>query len=77
MTRVATVQKGQPSPDGPDDLASLLGAASRGEESAWRELVARYSKRLFALARSRCRSVELAEEITTVGTKLNRMITKK
>ncbi|MCA9288584.1 MAG: RNA polymerase sigma factor, partial [Phycisphaerales bacterium] len=38
--------------------------AARGDESAWREVVARYARRVFALARSRVRSPELAEEVT-------------
>lgn len=48
----------------PDDLAKLLEAASRGDEASWRELVARYARRVFALARSRCRDADMAEEIT-------------
>ncbi len=49
---------------GPDDLAPLLEAASRGDEASWRELVARYARRVFALARSRCQDADMAEEIT-------------
>ncbi len=53
----------------------MLSAAARGDESAWREVIARYGRRVYALARSRCRRPELAEEITqsvfaTVATKL-------
>ncbi len=48
----------------PDDLAPLLEAASRGDEASWRELVARYARRVFALARSRCKDADMAEEIT-------------
>ena len=48
----------------PNDLAPLLEAASRGDEASWRELVARYARRVFALARSRCRDADMAEEIT-------------
>lgn len=60
----------------PAALAGLLAAASRGEADAWRELVELYSRRVFALAKSRCRSPELAEEITqsvfvTIATKLS------
>ena len=56
-------------------LAEVLAAAARGEGPAWRELVDRYSPRVFALARSRCRSVDAAEEVTqsvfaTVAAKL-------
>jgi len=57
------------------DIAALLQEASNGDEASWSELVARYADRVFALARSRCRDPELAEEITqsvfvTVATKL-------
>jgi RNA polymerase sigma-70 factor, ECF subfamily len=57
------------------DIAALLAAAGRGDQAAWTEIVRRYGRRVFALARSRCRQVELAEEITqsvfaTVATKL-------
>lgn len=47
----------------PDDLAPLLAAAGRGEARAWRVLVDRYSRRVFALAKSRCRNEDVAEEI--------------
>lgn len=46
------------------DLSVLLEAASRGDDAAWRELVARYARRVFALARSRCKDSDVAEEIT-------------
>lgn len=57
-------------------LAVLLESASKGEADAWRTLVDLYSRRVFALAKSRCRSSELAEEITqsvfvTIATKLS------
>lgn len=57
------------------ELASLLQAAARGDEPAWRRLIEMYGRRLFALARSRCGSREQAEEIVqsvfvTVSTKL-------
>ncbi|MFA6044984.1 MAG: sigma-70 family RNA polymerase sigma factor [Phycisphaerales bacterium] len=59
----------------PDDMPALLAAAARGEEPAWRELVNRYGRRVFALAKSRCGDVHVAEEITqsvfaTVAAKL-------
>lgn len=58
------------------DIAALLRRASNGDEASWSELVSRYADRVFALARSRCRDPELAEEITqsvfvTVATKLS------
>lgn len=57
-------------------LSSLLASAAKGDASSWRTLVQLYSRRVFALARSRCTSPELAEEITqsvfvTVATKLS------
>jgi RNA polymerase sigma-70 factor (ECF subfamily) len=60
----------------PAALAVLLASASRGEADAWRTLMDLYSRRVFALAKSRCRSPELAEEITqsvfvTIATKLS------
>lgn len=58
------------------ELASLLDRAGRGENDAWRELMDRYARRVFAMARSRCPNDELAEEITqsvfvTVATSLS------
>ncbi|MBA4120523.1 MAG: hypothetical protein C0513_07480 [Isosphaera sp.] len=53
----------EPSPD-PDGLAAVLAAAARGDEAAWRELVGRYARRVFALVRSRIRRADLAEEVT-------------
>jgi RNA polymerase sigma-70 factor (ECF subfamily) len=51
------------SQDPSQELADLLQAASRGDPAAWRELVARYSRRVYALAKSRCRNDDVAEEI--------------
>jgi len=51
------------SQDPSQELADLLQAASRGDPAAWRELVARYSRRVYALAKSRCRNEDVAEEI--------------
>lgn len=50
--------------EGGGELAAILSAAARGDESAWRSIVARYARRVFALARSRVGSPELAEEVT-------------
>lgn len=47
-----------------EDLAPLLRAAAAGSDAAWREVVSRYARRVFALARSRCRDSNVAEEIT-------------
>lgn len=46
------------------DLSSVLRAASGGDEGAWRVVVDRYARRVYAMARSRVRSAELAEEVT-------------
>ncbi len=53
----------------------LVKRAATGEEDAWRGLVDAYSRRVFAMARSRLHDDDLAEEITqsvfvTVATKL-------
>jgi RNA polymerase sigma-70 factor, ECF subfamily len=58
-----------------DEVAGLLAAASAGDEAAWREVIRRYGRRVFALAKSRCQRTDLAEEVTqsvfaTVATKL-------
>lgn len=60
---------------GVSDLAELLARSIRGEEGAWRELIGLYGRRVFAMAKSRCRRDDLAEEITqsvfvTIATKL-------
>lgn len=57
------------------DVPGLLASASRGDDAAWRELLARYGRRVYALAKSRCGSPELAEEVAqsvfaTVASKL-------
>ena len=46
------------------DLAPVLAAATRGDGAAWRELINRYGRRIYALAKSRCRDPHTAEEIT-------------
>lgn len=56
-------------------LADVLERAARGDEAAWREIVDRFGRRVFALARSRCRNTEVAEDIAqsvfaTVAAKL-------
>lgn len=60
-----------------DDLSSHLEAAARGDDSAWRVIVGLYARRVFALAKSRLRQGELAEEVTqsvfcTIASKLGR-----
>jgi len=61
----------------PDDLAPILARAIAGDPAAWRIVVDRYGRRLFALAKSRCRDADVAEDITqsvfaTVAAKLSR-----
>lgn len=48
----------------PPGLAALLERAAAGEDDAWSELINMYSRRVFAMARSRLGSTDLAEEIT-------------
>ena len=47
-----------------DELVPILAAACDGDEDAWRTLVERFWRRVYALVRSRCGRSELAEEIT-------------
>ena len=58
--------------DGPE---ALLARAAHGDEQAWRELLGLYTRRVYAMARSRLGRDDLAEEITqsvfaTVATKM-------
>lgn len=67
-----------PAPDPADSqaaLAALLRRAASGDEAAWSELVAAYLPRVFAMARSRVKSHDVAEEVAqsvfvTVASKL-------
>ncbi len=69
---------GEPIPDdglASRELADLLRRASSGDEQAWGRLVGAYLPRVFAMAKSRCRSFDVAEEIAqsvfvTVASKL-------
>ncbi|MFT5422394.1 MAG: RNA polymerase sigma-70 factor (ECF subfamily) [Phycisphaerales bacterium] len=45
------------------DADGIVERASAGEEAAWVELVEMYGRRVFALAKSRIRRADLAEEI--------------
>ena len=74
MVPALSLQSNHASSD-PAQVAEIVARAALGEESAWEELLGLYSRRVFAMARSRLRSDELAEEITqsvfvTVATKL-------
>jgi len=69
---VMPIQRSEPPPD---ELAPILAAAGDGDEDAWRTLVERFWRRVYALVRSRCGRSDLAEEITqsvfvTCATKL-------
>ncbi len=69
---------GPPAEGGPQDAEGcerLVRLASRGDQDAWRALVELYGRRVFALAKSRVRRADVAEEVTqsvflTVATKL-------
>lgn len=50
-------------PPTPTELADLLLRAGKGEEEAWRTILRLYARRVFALAKSRCRRDDLAEEV--------------
>jgi len=72
--RVAPIAS--PSGDG-DALSATVAAAARGDAAAWRELVERFSGRVFGLVRAQCGDADLAEEIAqstfaTVAEKLPR-----
>jgi RNA polymerase sigma-70 factor (ECF subfamily) len=51
-------------PETDAELPLLLSRAAGGDESAWRRLIDLFARRVFALAKSRCRDAGLAEEIT-------------
>jgi RNA polymerase sigma-70 factor (ECF subfamily) len=63
-------------PEASDELPALLAAAGRGDESAWRRLIALYGRRVYAMVQSRVRNEHVAEEIAqsvfaTVASKLS------
>ena len=47
----------------PEEVPQLLSRAAAGDEAAWREIVERWSPRVFAFLRTYTRDPELAEEI--------------
>jgi RNA polymerase sigma-70 factor (ECF subfamily) len=47
----------------PEEVPQLLVRAASGDEAAWREIVERWSPRVFAFLRTFTRDAELAEEI--------------
>jgi RNA polymerase sigma-70 factor (ECF subfamily) len=54
----------QPQLTSDSDLSRIIAAASRGDQSAWREMIGLYGRRVFALVRSRVHKPDLAEELT-------------
>ncbi|MBY0262746.1 MAG: sigma-70 family RNA polymerase sigma factor [Phycisphaerales bacterium] len=48
-------------------LSSLLTAAGKGDEAAWRSIVDRYARRVYALARSRLGGVSGGSDASTLG----------
>ncbi|MBX3389750.1 MAG: sigma-70 family RNA polymerase sigma factor [Phycisphaeraceae bacterium] len=52
----------QPDSDGVN-ITPVLFAAARGDETAWRQIVDLYARRVFALAQARLRNPDVAEEI--------------
>jgi len=50
--------------EGSFDLIGVVRAARQGDEQAWSQLVGEYGPRVFALARSRLRDPDMAEEVT-------------
>jgi RNA polymerase sigma-70 factor, ECF subfamily len=66
----------------PERVAGLLAAAARGDDAAWREIIDLYGRRVYALAQTRFRRPDLAEEVTqsvfaTVAAKLGDAYTEK
>jgi len=64
MTPMADRGASHPGADPGAETTALLARAANGDEDAWRALIGLYARRVYALARSRCRRDDLAEEIT-------------
>lgn len=64
MTPMADRGARQPGTDAGEEITRLLARSADGDEDAWRALIGLYARRVYALARSRCRRDDLAEEIT-------------
>ncbi len=47
-----------------DRLGALVTDAASGDEAAWESIVSMYARRIYAMAKSRLRDAESAEEIT-------------
>lgn len=52
-----------PEPDA-ERLPALIADAARGDETAWETIVSLYGRRIYAMAKSRLRDADSAEEIT-------------
>lgn len=63
MVSALSAESARVSPDD-DALGGLVRRAISGNEDAWRGLIDLYGRRVYAMARSRVRDDELAEEIT-------------
>lgn len=56
--------QGQPGAGGMDDVEALVARAASNEEDAWVELIDLYSRRVYALTKSRLHDPHVAEEVT-------------
>lgn len=63
MGEAMSVRASDPHRESNPDLNALLRDAQAGDQDAWTALVNLYARRLFALARSRLRSDDAAEEL--------------
>lgn len=61
--RLVTDRHPADAPGGAEVLAALVARAASGEQAAWGELVGRYARRVYALARSRLHDPDQAEEV--------------
>lgn len=64
MRHEAATRSQHAAPGAEADLARLVRDAAAGDETAWERLVRGYSRRIYAMAQSRLRDPEAAEEIT-------------
>ncbi|RNC81564.1 MAG: sigma-70 family RNA polymerase sigma factor [Phycisphaera sp.] len=57
-------ERGQPGDGDSEGIDALVAQAAANDESAWVELIGLYSRRVYALSRSRLHDPHVAEEIT-------------
>lgn len=62
--RPVTAEDSPASPPGADRIGALVADAAKGDEAAWESIVELYGRRIYAMAKSRLRDAESAEEIT-------------